>query len=341
MPATPSTRLIRILWIATLSAGLFWLGDPLYRAGDYSSVVEAQTRRAAGDGPRLGSCPVFPADNVWNTPVDKLRKDPRNDNYIDSIGARAKVHPDFGVSSGIPYGEVPPGTRGVRVAFDYRDESDLGNYPIPPNPPIEGGGKAGGDAHLLLIDLRRCMLYELFATHVGADGSWNAGAGVKMDLTSNALRTSGMTSADAAGLPIFPGLVRYDEVASGEIKHALRFTVPHTQSTFIWPARHKASKDPDQNLPPMGARFRLRADFDISKYSKTNQVIMTALKKYGMFVADNGGAMYITGVPDRRWDDEDLHKLNGMTAEDFEVVDEGLWQMLPDSARVDPLATDR
>ena len=186
--------------------------------------------------------------------------------------------------------------------------------------------------------MRRCLLYELYAAFPQPDGSWHVGSGIKMDLTSNALRPDGHGSADAAGLPIFPGLVRYDEVMSGEINHALRFTIPHTQGAYIWPARHKASPEKDLNVPPMGTRFRLRADFDISKFSKTNQVILTALKKYGMFLADNGGSMFITGVSDKRWDDSDLRNLSALAAEDFEAVNEADWQMLPDSARVDPVA---
>jgi hypothetical protein len=313
---------------------------PPFEQGIHTSTVEAATNGSGVDGPHIGNCPVFPKDNVWNTPIDKLQKDQRSDAYIDSIGPLHKVHMDFGsnLKYGIPYTEIPAGTRPVHVEFDYRDESDLGNYPIPADAPIEGGPDATGDRHILMIDLRRCVLYELFDSHPQPDGTWKAGAGIKMDLTSNALRAEGKTSGDAAGLPIFPGLVRYDEVMSGEINHALRFTIPHTQAAYIWPARHKASSNMDLNVAPMGARFRLRADFDISKFSKTNQVILTALKRYGMFLADNGGAMYITGVSDKRWDNGDLKELSGLTAEDFEAVNEAGWQLLQDSARVDPVS---
>ncbi len=313
---------------------------PPYELGEHNLVVEAESNGAGGEGPKVGACPIFPRDNVWNTPVDKLAKDQKSDAYIESIGAEKKLHPDFGsdLNSGIPFSEVPPGTQSIPITFEYRDDSDLGNYPIPANAPIEGGAGSTGDRHVLLIDPRRCLLYELFDAHPAGTGEWKAGSGIKMDLTGNALRASGKTSADAAGLPIFPGLTRYEEVAAGQINHALRFTIPHTQGAFIWPARHRASGITDLKTPPLGVRFRLRADFDISQYSKSNQVILTALKRYGMFLADNGSPMYLSGVPDKRWSDIDLHNLSKLTAGDFEVVDESGWQMLADSARVDPVA---
>jgi hypothetical protein len=316
---------------------------PPFEEGIHSSTVEAQTNRSGVDGPHIGNCPVLPKDNVWNTPVDKLQKDQRADAYIDSIGPLHKVHMDFGsgLQYGIPYTEIPAGTRRVSVEFEYHDDSDLGTYPIPPDVPIEGGAASHGDRHIIMIDPRRCLLYEMFAVTPQPDGSWKAGSGIKIDLTSNALRPEGKGSAEAGGMAMFPGLIRYDEVMSGEINHALRFTIPHTQGAYIWPARHKASPERDLNVPPMGTRFRLRADFDISKYSKTNQVILTALKRYGMILADNGGALFISGVADKRWDDNDLRKLSGVAAEDFEAVNEADWQMLPDSGRVDPVAFNR
>ena len=316
---------------------------PPYEQGVHNSVVQAGTDVAKTDLPHVGICQVFPADNVWNAPIDQLHKDSHAQDYIDSIGPLHPVHPDFGsnLDTGIPYTLIPPGTKRVKITFDYREDSDLSNYPIPPDAPIEGGAISKGDRHILMVDERRCLLYEIYDAHPVGDGTWTAGSGIIMDLTSNALRAEGKTSADAAGLPILPGLVRYDEVQAGAINHALRFTVPHTQSAWVWPGRHKASKNADLKLVPMGERFRLRADFDISKYSKTNQVIMKALKKYGMFMADNGSAMFISGVSDKRWDDSDLHKLSDMKAEDFEAVDESDWQMMLDSARVDPLAFKR
>ena len=338
------TRIVIAALVALLFVGReIYKHTPPYEEGTHDSVVQAGTDVARTDTPHVGNCPVFPADNVWNTPIDKLPKDRHAQDYIDSIGPLHPVHPDFGESlnTGIPYTLIPPTTKRVKMTFDYRDDSDLSNYPIPPDAPIEGGSASTGDRHILIVDDRRCLLFEIFNAHPLGDGSWTAGSGIIMDLTSNALRTEGKTSADAAGLPILPGLVRYDEVQAGAINHALRFTVPKTQSAWVWPGRHKASHNPDVKLVPMGARFRLRADFDISKYSKSNQVIMTALKKYGMFMADNGSAMFISGVSDKRWDDMDLHKLGDMKAEDFEAVDESEYQMMSDSARVDPLSIKR
>jgi hypothetical protein len=312
---------------------------PPYELGQHNVTVEAQASRSATEGPHIGNCPVFPKDNVWNTPVDKLPKDQNSNAYIESIGSH-KLHPDFGTDMHIviPFTEIPAGARrGTRVEFEIRDESDLGGYIIPPDAPIEGGAQSNTDRHLIVVDPLRCLLFELFSVSAQPDGSWKAYSGIKMDLTSNALRDEGKTSADAAGLPILPGLIRYDEIEAGQINHALRFTAPRTQAAYVWPGRHKASKDSDPKLPPMGIRFRLRADVDISKYSHTNQVILTALKRYGMFLADNGGPIYITGVPDKRWNDSDLHELGGITTDDFEAVNEADWLMLVDSARVDPL----
>ena len=326
--------------ILALIGRSIWKKTPPYERGFHESVVSAQAARKGANAPMIGNCPVFPADNVWNTPVDRLQKDQRSDAYIDSIGPLKKVHADFAANldTGIPFTEIPTKTRRVVTTFENRDESDLGRYPIPPDTPVEGGERSAGDRHILLIDLERCLLYEIFDAHKLSESEWKGGSGIMMDLTSNALRADGKTSADAAGLPIFPGLVRYDEVASGEINHALRFTVPNTQNAYIWPARHKASNKADPKLPPLGARFRLRADFDISKYSRQNQVILTALKRYGMILADNGSAVFISGVPDKRWDDNDLHKLGAIEADDFEAVDESQLQLLPDSGRVDPVA---
>ncbi len=337
----------KIFVMAAVITGGAWLvrkNSPPYNLGthDGESVVEARTN-SAGSGPKIGNCEVLPPDNVWNTPVDKLRKDPKSDAYIGSMGPLIKLHPDFAsdLRSGIPFTDIPANTRGVHVTFDYADESDLGNYPIPKDAPVEGGPHSTGDSHVILIDQRRCILYELFAAHANPDGTWAAGSGEKYDMTSNQIKPENMGSADAAGLQILPGLVRYDEVAAGEIAHALRFTIPHTQGAFIWPARHKASRITDTNVAPMGVRFRLRQDFDISGFSKPNQVILTALKKYGMILADNGGPLFVSGVPDKRWDDSDLHLLTKVTAEDFEAVDESDWWMLPNSARVDPVAFGR
>lgn len=312
---------------------------PPFQAG-FHDVVQAQSRTDRTAGPRIAGCPVLPADNVWNTAITGLPKDPKSDAYLETAGVLKKVHPDFGsATSGIPYSLVPPKTRGAVVEFEYRDDSDLGHYPIPDDAPVEGRGDPNGDRHVLLIEQQRCLLYELFGAQRTGPSQWKAGSGAKFDLTSNSLREEGKTSADAAGLPIFPGLVRYEEVQSGAIHHALRFTLPKTQAAFIWPARHKASSITDRNYPPMGQRFRLRADFDISKFSPTNQVILKALQTYGMILADNGGPFFLTGVMDKRWDDDDLHRLGQVKGDDFEAVDESGLQVFANSGRVDPLAT--
>jgi hypothetical protein len=324
--------------VATAGGWMIWKSMPPYSPADALSLPVAEAK--TGAGPHIGNCEVLPSDNVWNMPVDKLHKDKQSDAYIHSIGDAAKLHPDFGSSilGGIPYANLAPNTPRVKITFEYHDESDLSNYPIPRDVNIEGGPSSDGDRHILLIDPQRCILYEIYSARPNPDGTWAAGSGEIYDMTSNALRQEGRGSADAAGLEILPGLVRYDEVAAGEINHALRFTIPHTQASYVWPARHKASRITDPNVAPMGIRMRLRPDYDISGFSKSNQVILTALKKYGMLLADNGGPMFFSGAPDKRWDDGDLHNLTKVTAADFEVVDESGWQMLEDSARVDPVA---
>ena len=228
---------------------------------------------AAQAQPRVAGCAVFPANNVWNVPVDKLPVDANSDRYVATIGATRPAHPDFGSGLwdggpiGIPFVEVPGTQPKVSVTFDYDSESDHGGYPVPPNAPIEGGAASSGDRHVLVVDRDHCVLYELYAAYPQSNGSWHAGSGAIFDLKSNALRPATWTSADAAGLPIFPGLLRYDEVAAGEIQHAVRFTAPQTRNTYIWPARHEASDLTAVNFPPMGQRFRLKAGFDISGYS--------------------------------------------------------------------------
>jgi hypothetical protein len=290
--------------------------------------------------PTVAGCDVFPANNVWNTPVDTLPVDAHSADYIATIGADAGMHPDFGSGTwdgdpiGIPYVDVPGSQPKVSVSFDYADESDPGPYPIPTDAPIEGGLNSGGDRHVLVLDRDNCTLYELFYAFPQTDGSWHAGSGAIFDLTSNALREAGWTSADAAGLPILPGLVRYDEVASGEIRHALRFTAPHTRRAYVWPARHYASNLTGAQYPPMGQRFRLRADFNVSSFSSQVQVILRALKKYGMFLADNGSAWYLSGVPDERWDNETLSQLGQVPGSAFEVVDESALMVNYNSGQV-------
>jgi hypothetical protein len=276
--------------------------------------------------PALGSCPVFPGDHIWNTPVAQLPVSPSSSMWVNTIGATSPLHPDFGSGTynggpiGIPYVTVP-GTQPMYPAtFYYASESDPGPYAIPLNAPIEGGSTSTGDRHVIAVDVDHCLLYEMYNAYPQT-ASWQADAGAIFNLLTYALRPETWTSADAAGLPIFAGLVRYDEILAGEIRHALRFTVPQTQGTYVWPARHEASSLTDSRYPPMGARFRLRANFDISSYSPTNQIILQALKTYGMMLADNGSAWFISGAPDTRWDNTDLHRLTTVKGSDFEAVD--------------------
>jgi hypothetical protein len=281
-----------------------------------------------GPGASLNGRRPFPDDNPWNTPVDRLPVDPMSDVLIESIGGDSALHPDFGANFnggpfGIPYIVVAGSTTQVPVTFDYADESDPGPYPIPPGAPIEGGASSSGDRHVLVIDRDGWVLYELFSAYPDG-GGWRAGSGAIFDLASNALRPAGWTSADAAGLPIFPGLVRYDEVVEqGEIRHAVRFTARRTRRGYIAPARHFASSDTSSARPPMGMRVRLRAGFDISGYPPSARVVLQALKTYGMILADNGGNWFISGAPDPRWDDNELNTLKRLRGRDFEVVTMG------------------
>lgn len=286
-----------------------------------------------GTGPETPSSPpplpsrsVFPAGNPWNRDVSQDPVDPNSDSLIASCGATSELHPDFGTVYdgapwGIPFVTVAGSQRRVPVSFDYADESDPGPYPIPPDAPIEGGPAATGDRHVLVVDVDHWMLYELFDAHpVNGGASWTAGSGAVFDLSSDALRPAGWTSADAAGLPIFPGLARYEEVAAGAITHALRFTCPVTREAYVPPARHWASNQTSATLPPMGMRVRLKAGVDISAFPADVQVILTALKHYGMLLADNGGAFFVNGAPDPRWNDADINTLKRLHGSDFEVV---------------------
>jgi hypothetical protein len=272
-------------------------------------------------------CTIFPADNPWNTDISGYDVHPDSDTFIASIGANVGLHPDFGTEyagapNGIPYVEIPGDQPTVPVSFRYGDESDPGPYPIPPDAPIEGGPQGDGDRHVLALDRDNCMLYELFdAWPQDGGASWEAGSGAIFDLTSNELRPDGWTSADAAGLPIYPGLVRYEEVVEqGVIPHALRFTVEDSQRGYIHPATHFASNSDDPSRPPMGLRLRMKEDYDCSDLSSEIQVICTALKTYGMFLADNGSNWYISGAPDPRWDDDALHDIDVIEGNAFEVI---------------------
>jgi len=282
---------------------------------------------SASASPQLAGCPVFPANNIWNTPVDSLPVDAHSADYINSIGRDAHFHPDFGsglwngAPIGIPYNIVGAQQPGVSVSFTYAGESDAGPYPIPPNPDIEGGSAGTGDRHILILQKDSCTLYELFNARYLSGSGWHAGSGAIFQLNSNALRPAGWTSADAAGLPILPGLVRYDEVAAGAIQHAIRFTAPQTRKAYVWPARHYASSLTAAHYPPMGQVFRLKSSFNISTYSPTIQVILRAMKKYGIILADNGSSWFLSGAPDPRWDNDQLRELKQLTGDDFEAVD--------------------
>ncbi len=268
---------------------------------------------------------IFPLDNPWNKDISAESVDPNSFNLISSIGLDAGLHPDFGTvydgaPNGIPYIVVPGSQPKVPVRFEYADESDPGPYPIPPDAPIEGGPNSNGDRHVLVVDKDNWKLYELFSAYREGNG-WRAGSGAIFDLKSNTQRPAGWTSADAAGLPVLPGLVRYDEVMEqGAIAHALRFTVRNSRRAYVAPARHFASTKADVNLPPMGMRVRLKAGYDISGFPRSVQVILTALKKHGMFLADNGGNWFISGAPDPRWNDDDLRAIKRVKGRDFEVV---------------------
>jgi hypothetical protein len=277
---------------------------------------------SAPSPPRLAGCPVFPASNSWNRRVDRLPVASNSRAIVDSIGADTGLHPDFGsglwdgAPIGIPVTVVRAGVPKVRVGFDYADESDRGPYPIPANVRIEGGG----DRHALIVDASTCTLYELYALR-RAGGGWHAGSGAVWSLHSNRLRPAGWTSADAAGLPILPGLVRWSEVAAGRIDHALRFTVERTRRAYVYPARHFASDLTDADLPPMGLRLRLRADYPLAGFPRQARIVLTALKRYGMIVADNGSSWYIGGEPNAHWSNDDLHTLGRVPGSAFEVVD--------------------
>ncbi len=282
-----------------------------------------------GAGASLNGKRPFPADNAWNQDVSNDPVDPNSANLIASMGLGVSLHPDFGTvwngaPNGIPYVVVSGAQTKVQINFNaYGDQSDAGPYPVPPNAPIEGGPAGAGDRHVIVIDRDNWKLYELYSAFPNGSG-WTAASGAVFDLNSNALRPAGWTSADAAGLPIFPGLVRYDEVfGRKEIAHALRFTASRTRRAYVPPARHFASSNTDPNLPPMGMRVRLKSSFNVSAFSPAMQVILRALKKYGMILADNGSNWYVSGAPDPRWSDDELNTLKALKGSDFEVVKMG------------------
>ena len=299
---TPAERRAKINAVVRVSAGNFLEMYDFIIYGYYATYI-ART--------------FFPADNEWNRDVSGDPVDPASDAYIASIGAGRFLHPDFGSDPtyGIPWTTVPAGQPLVPMSFDFDDESDPGPYPFPANAPVE----AGGDRHVLVVQQGSCRLYETFdSTYVGP--GWSCGSGALFDLRSNALRHDGWTSADAAGLPILPGLVRRDEVKSGAIRHALRFTTRRTQRAYVHPATHFASSDTSASLPPMGLRVRLKAGFDLAPFHGDARVILAALQRYGMFVADNGGDWFVSGETNTQWDDDDLEQLKRVPGSAFEVV---------------------
>jgi hypothetical protein len=286
-----------------------------------------------------GGCPIFPADNVWHADVSRLPVLANSATLVASIGAGSAVHADFGSGTwdggpiGIPVTTVPAGQPAVPVSFQYRSESDPGPYPVPPTAAVEGGPAATGDRHVIVYDPAHCRDFELFAARPGG-GGWQAGSGAVFDLRGNALRPAGWTSADAAGLPILAGLVRYDEVAAGRIDHAIRVTVPRSRDAYVWPARHAASSSSDPALPPMGLRLRLRAGVSAAGLPAQARIIAQAMQRYGVIVADNGSPWYLSGAPDQRWSNDALHALGGLHGSDFEAVDAAALMVSAASAQV-------
>lgn len=293
-----------------------------------NSNTSACSGISLGQGASLNGFVPFPADNAWNQDISSAPVDPNSAAIINFIGSSTGLHPDFGSGEyagsdiGIPYVVVGSSQPFVNIDFTaYGDESDPGPMPVPANAPIEGDPNPGtGDRHVLVLDNANCWLFELYSAYPNADGSWNVGSAAVWDLLNNEQRPWTWTSADAAGLSIFAGLARYDEAASGQINHALRFTLAQSQAAFVPPASHWAATSTNSLAAPMGMRLRLQASYDISGFSATNQVILTALKKYGMIMADNGSNMYISGAPDPNWNNDDLHNLGQVTAANFDVI---------------------
>jgi len=294
----------------------------------------------AAASPTLSGCDLFPDDNIWNTPINTLPVAAGSDEFIATMGLDTGLHADFGSGTwegapiGIPITVVDSSQAPVTVTFDYDDESDPGPYPIPGDAAIEGGPQGDGDRHVLVLNRDSCILYELFDAWPRENGSWHAGSGARFDLGSHSLRPEGWTSADAAGLPIVPGLVRYEELAAGRVNHAIRFTAAHTRKDHVWPARHDASSLTDLSYPPMGQRFRLKAAVDISGFSPLIQVLVQAMKTYGLIMADNGSDWYISGVPDERWNNDMLQELRNLKGRDFEAVDVSSLMEDPNSGKV-------
>ena len=293
-----------------------------------AATVPAASANTTPSPPKVGGCRVFPANNAWNEDVSKLPI--RSDSAtlirtISQTGGRTMLHPDFGGHGayGIPFMLVKSTQKRYPIHYTaYGDESDPGPFPIPPNAPVEGGASSNGDRHVLVLQEGTCHLFELYRAFWRST-RWDAASGVNWNLSSNKLRPLGFTSADAAGLPIFPGLVRYGEVAAGAIHHAIRFTVAETQRGYIFPATHYASSSNNKALPPMGLRLRLKASYPLARFHGESLVILRALKRYGMIVADNGSSWFLTGGADPRWNDDDLNQLKSVPGRAFEAVNTG------------------
>jgi hypothetical protein len=296
-------------------------------AGSADATAQPLTSRSAVSAQAAKPCTIFPADNIWKAKVTKLPVDKRSAAYVKSIGSTKKLHADFGSGTyegapfGMPITTVKAGTAKVHVKFHYSSQSDKGPYPLTPKARIEGGSKSTGDRHVILLDTSACKAYELYDAHRSGTNTWSAGSGAVFNLRSDKLRPKGWTSADAAGLAILPGLVRYSEIQKGKINHAIRITVPTTRDTYVWPARHEASSSTSLKLPPMGQRFRLKASIDISKLPKQARIVAQALKTYGAIVADNGSSWYLGGTQDSRWSNDALHALGTLPGSDFQAVD--------------------
>ncbi len=312
-----------VVAVATGAAAAFAAPSPQAAAAPHSTAPLIARTGTSANLPGT-TCPVFPADSIWHADVSALPVASQSATWLSNMQASTrKLHPDFGPSGGYPYGipvTVVTGSHAkVPVTFDYADESDPGPYPLGPDTQIEGGPGAGGDRHAIVVDASTCTLYETWDTQ-GSGSSWTAGSGAIWNLRSDALRTDGWTSADAAGLPILPGLLRYDEVAAGDVDHAIRFTTNQTSNAYVWPARHQAGSA-NSALPPMGAWFRLKASYPTTGLSAQTITVINAMKKHGMVLADNGSPWYFQGTADDAWPQTLLDQLKAIPASAFEAVD--------------------
>ncbi len=338
MPALGAVALVPVLALAVLP---LQPGPGTYAATPAESAAAAHHQSRPGPARLPGTrCTVFPADNYWHADIRRLPVHKRSAQWLAHMDAGARrLHPDFGPAYGeqsVPYGipvTVVDGAPKVRVRFYYPDESDSVGYPLSRSTAIEGGRDAGGDRHAIVVDAADCTLYETFDTRF-VDGRWTAGSGAVWSLHSNRLRPKGWTSADAAGLPILPGLLRYDEVARGRVDHAIRFTTNVTDKRFVWPARHQAGSVSDRAYPPMGARFRLKKSFDAKGYSRDARVVLKAMRRYGLVLADNGSPWFFQGTSDARWSGRLVSELKRIPARAFEAVDTGPLKVRGGSARV-------